>query len=130
MGVLLAKRRRRLVRRQAQAPRDQVTGAWAEVRDALVDHGSHVHPSTTRQETALLSGVAAATTVAVLADTAQYSVDPVSDSDALRAWSEVHGIVEELGKNQTRWQRIRSGLSVKSFGLSWASFTAWLGKRR
>ena len=84
----------------------------------------------TRQELAEFTALPAATTVAVLADTAQYSVDDVTESDVIRAWSEADGVVKELDANLTRWQKFRAKISVKSFGLSWARFTAWLPKRR
>ena len=130
LGVIVAKRRRRQARHSAADPRERVEGAWSEVRDALLDRGTDASASVTRQELAEMSSVPAATTVAVLADTAQYSVDNVSESDVTRAWSEADGVIRELGTNLTRWQKIKAVVSVKSFGLTWAGFTAWLTKRR
>lgn len=130
LGVVIAKRRRRAARHSAADPRDRVEGAWSEVRDALLDHGTAASASMTRQELAEFTALPAATTVAVLADTAQYSVDDVTESDVIRAWSEAAGVVKELDANLTRWQKFRAKISVKSFGLSWARFTAWLPKRR
>jgi hypothetical protein len=130
LGVIVAKRRRRAARRGAADPREQVEGAWNEIRDALIDHGTLAPQSATRQELAVLSEIPSASTVAVLADTAQYSTDPLSQAEVIRAWSEVEGVVKELDANLTRWQKIRARVSVKSFGLSWARFTAWLPKRR
>jgi hypothetical protein len=77
-----------------------------------------------------MTNLPAATVVAVLADTAQYSADVLSESEVSRAWAEADGVVKALGADLTRWQKIRSKISVKSFGLSWARFTAWLPKRR
>ena len=130
LGIIVAKRRRRAARRSAADPRERVEGAWSEVRDALLDHGASSSASMTRQELAEVTALPAASTVAVLADTAQYSVDEVTESDVIRAWSEAEGVVKDLGANLTRWQKIRAKISVKSFGLSWARFTAWLPKRR
>ncbi|MEG0161855.1 MAG: hypothetical protein RR714_06085, partial [Aurantimicrobium sp.] len=130
LGVVIAKRRRRAARHSAADPRERVEGAWSEVRDALLDHGTAASASMTRQELAEITALPAATTVAVLADTAQYSVDSVTESDVIRAWSEAAGVVKELDANLTRWQKFRAKISVKSFGLSWARFTAWLPKRR
>ena len=130
LGIVIAKRRRRAARHSAADPRDRVEGAWSEVRDALLDHGTAASASMTRQELAEITALPAATTVAVLADTAQYSVDDVTESDVIRAWSEADGVVKDLSANLTRWQKLRAKISVKSFGLSWARFTAWLPKRR
>jgi hypothetical protein len=130
LGVVVAKRRRRQARHSAADPRERVEGAWSEVRDALLDHGTDASASVTRQELAQMSSVPAATTVAVLADTAQYSVDNLGESDVARAWSEADGVIRELGDNLTRWQKIKALVSVKSFGLTWAGFTAWLTQRR
>mgnify|MGYP000137284768 FL=1 len=130
LGIVIAKRRRRAARHSSADPRDRVEGAWSEVRDALLDHGTAASASMTRQELAEFTALPAATTVAVLADTAQYSVDDVTESDVIRAWSEADGVVKDLGANLTRWQKFRAKISVKSFGLSWARFTAWLPKRR
>jgi hypothetical protein len=130
LGVIVAKRRRRKMRHSAANPRDRVEGAWNEIRDAALDHGTAAPASVTRQELAEMTAIPAATTVAVLADTAQYSQDTVTESEVIRAWSEADGVVRELGAHMTRWQRIKAMISVKSFGLSWARFTAWLPKRR
>ena len=130
LGVIVAKRRRRKMRHSAADPRDRVEGAWNEIRDAALDHGTAAPASVTRQELAEMTAIPAATTVAVLADTAQYSQDSVTESEVIRAWSEADGVVRELGAHLTRWQRIKAMISVKSFGLSWARFTAWLPKRR
>jgi transglutaminase-like putative cysteine protease len=130
LGVVVAKRRRRAARRSAADPRTQVEGAWAEVRDALIDHGTIAPDSFTRQELAATTSIPAATTIAVLADTAQYSTDPLSQAEVTRAWAEVDGVARELDVHLSRWQKIKARLSVKSFGLSWARFTAWLPKRR
>ena len=130
LGVIVAKRRRRAARRGAADPREQVEGAWDEIRDALIDHGTLAPQSATRQELAVLTEIPSASTVAVLADTAQYSTDPLSQAEVLRAWSEVEGVEKELDANLTPWQKIRARVSVKSFGLTWARFTAWLPKRR
>lgn len=130
LGVIVAKRRRRHARLSAANPRERVEGAWNEVRDALLDHGTAATASMTRQELAELSSLSAATGVAVIADTAQYSVDPLTDAEVIRAWSEADGVVREMGANLTRWQKFTAKISVKSFGLSWARFTAWLPKRR
>jgi hypothetical protein len=130
LGVIVAKRRRRKMRHSAADPRDRVEGAWNEIRDAALDHGTAAPSSVTRQELAEMTAIPAATTVAVLADTAQYSKDSVTESEVIRAWSEADGVVRELGAHMTRWQRIKAMISVKSFGLSWSRFTAWLPKRR
>ncbi|MEY4533361.1 MAG: hypothetical protein RI926_1130 [Actinomycetota bacterium] len=130
LGVIVAKRRRRTARQSAADPRDRVDGAWSEIRDALVDHGTRASQSNTRLEVAEMTNLPAATVVAVLADTAQYSADVLSESEVSRAWAEADGVVKALGADLTRWQKIRSKISVKSFGLSWARFTAWLPKRR
>lgn len=130
LGVIVAKRRRRQARLSAADPRDRVEGAWSEIRDALVDHGRSASLSNTRLEVAEMTKLPAATMVAVLADTAQYSTDAIDESEVVRAWSEAEAVVRDLGADLTRWQKIRARVSVKSFGLSWARLRAWLPKRR
>lgn len=130
LGVIVAKRRRRQARLSAADPRDRVEGAWSEIRDALVDHGRSASLSNTRLEVAVMTKLPAATAVAVLADTAQYSTDSIYESEVVRAWSEAEAVVRDLGADLTRWQKIRTRVSVKSFGLSWARLSAWLPKRR
>ena len=130
LTIVWAKRRRRHARHSAADPRARVEGAWSEIRDALVDHGTVASDSQTRLEVAAQTQIPAATTVAVLADTAQYSTDQISEAEVTKAWADVERVVTGLNTNLTRWQKFRAKISVKSFGLSWARFTAWLPKRR
>ncbi|WP_347754104.1 transglutaminase domain-containing protein [Agrococcus sp. ProA11] len=52
VGLVLAKVVRRRRRRNAEAPREQAEGAWAEVVDGLRDRGETLPPSGTRVEQA------------------------------------------------------------------------------
>ena len=130
LAIVWAKRRRRHARHSATDPRARVEGAWREIRDALVDHGTVASDSQTRLEVAALTQIPAATTVAVLADTAQYSTDQISDAEVTKAWADVDTVVTGLNTNLTRWQKILARISIKSFGLTWARLTDLLPKRR
>ena len=130
MAIVIAKRRRRAARLNATDPRERITGAWSEIHDALVDHGAAMTASNTRLEVAALTELPAATAVAVLADTAQYSSDTISEAEVTRAWVEAGEVITGLDVNLTRWQKIRARISVKSFGLTWARLTDLLPKRR
>ena len=130
LAIVWAKRRRRQVRHSAADPRARVEGAWSEIQDALVDHGTLTAQSSTRLEVAALTEIPSAIAVAVLADTAQYSIDPISEEEVTKAWSEVDSVVLGLNDNLSRWQKIKARISVKSFGLTWARLTDLLPKRR
>jgi hypothetical protein len=128
--ILFLKRRRRQQRHKAPSHQEQVIGAWDELRDVLVDNKRTAAASRTRPEIAQETGIAAASVLAVLADTAQYSNDDITEHDASQAWSDVEQVSRELSAQQTRWERFTALISLRSFNIPWSSLTKWLPKRR
>ena len=112
--ILGAKLKRRRDRRKAADATARIAGGWEEYVDAAVDHGLPRPGSRTRTEAALEYGNDA-TTLATLADEAVFGpVEPDEETSA-RFWALVDAERSLLGKETSRWSRLRASLSLRSF---------------
>lgn len=120
IAILVVKHRRRTRRLRSPDPRERIRGAWASATDAFVDAGLSIDTSATdgeiaaaarplvgasRREVRRLAGLSGAATFgdpeqpALLAD------------DAAQC---LHAIDTAMATSSTRWQRLRSRLSLRS----------------
>jgi transglutaminase-like putative cysteine protease len=113
--VVLAKARRRRLRRTAGTPLERIRGGWDEFADAVVDHGYDPPPAATRSEVAGVVGVLPAGVLAAVADRAVFAPDPSDAREADRVWDAVAELRATLDDGLTRRRRLRALVSVRSF---------------
>ncbi|UDF13692.1 transglutaminase-like domain-containing protein [Antiquaquibacter oligotrophicus] len=114
--IIVAKARRRRLRRRATLPADRVAGGWREFEDAVLDHGVSTAPSSTRSEVAGVTGVVGAQVLAAVADRATFSPDEPTAEDADVVWRAVDDLRGTLDSGLTRWQRLKARVSLRSLG--------------
>ena len=112
--ILGAKLKRRRDRRKAADATARIAGGWEEYVDAAVDHGLPRPGSRTRTEAALEYGNDA-TTLATLADEAVFGPVEPDEETSTRFWALVDAERSLLGKETSRWSRLRASLSLRSF---------------
>ncbi len=116
--VVLAKVRRRGLRRTRGTPRERIVNAWEEYEDAVLDHGIDPGPSATRSEIASLVGGTQPHVLAAIADRAAFAPEEPNDSDAATVWRAVRELRAALDAPLTRRARLRALISLRSLGLS------------
>jgi transglutaminase-like putative cysteine protease len=114
--VVAAKIRRRRRRRRARTALAQMSGAWSEFEDCVVDHGFDPPASATRSEIAALAGGARSGSLATVADRAVFSPDEPDVTQVDRLWRDVDDLTASLDAGLTRWQRTRARISLRSLG--------------
>lgn len=114
--IVIAKLRRRRLRRRAPSPLQRITGGWDEYEDAVIDRGFDPPPSATRTEVATAIGGRRTLVLASIADRAVFSPSVPDADDAENVWRSVRELVATLDDDRGRWQRIRSAISVRSLG--------------
>ena len=118
--VILAKARRRHLRRTRSTPLDRIRGGWREFSDAALDHGIDVPAGVTRSElAALVPGTEPRTVagaVAVAVDRAVFSPERPGSAAAEEVWSAVTALRRSLGTGSRRTQRLRALVSLRSLG--------------
>lgn len=122
---------RRLRRRRRDRRRAAVTGAWNEVRDAMVDRGYDLHPAATRREAAALADTPEIHALADRADRGVFDVVGFTTDDVAGYWSQVRAARRSLDAGATRSMRFRRVVTLKSarsLGRSWASWRRARGK--
>lgn len=114
--VLVAKWRRRRARRRAPTPLARIRGGWQEYADAVVDHGYETPAFATRREIAATVGGGKPAVLAAVTDRAVFSPREPSSEDADKVWRAVTELNAKLDADRTRWERIKSRISVRSLG--------------
>jgi hypothetical protein len=114
--VIVAKLRRRGLRRRAPTSIERIRGGWQEFEDAVVDHGLSPSASATRSEVAGIVGGVQAQVLAAVTDRAVFSPDEPAPSDADSVWRAVDELRTALDAGRTRWERIKATVSVRSLG--------------
>ncbi len=114
--ILIAKWRRKRLRRKAPDSLAKVVGGWDEFADAVVDFGYSPGPSPTRIEVAQAVGGSQPFVLAAFADRAVFSPGEPSAEDAVQVWRSVEDLRFLLGGGLTRWERIKALVSLKSLG--------------
>lgn len=123
--IAFLKRLRRKHRRTAAEPKERILGAWNEVVDTEIDAGIELPRGGTRLEVAHSQNRAreedarpehsGTIELAHLADRAVFSVEPVSEQAAERAWLLADEHRRELRSHQQWRKRLLSSLSLRSF---------------
>lgn len=122
--VIVAKVRRRRKRRGASHPLARLEGGWREVADSVADRGIVMPPLATRREQALVvtDAVGAQSpsgrdplALASLVDRAHFAPEEPSNEQADEAWLAIDALRGDLRTGQSRWQRLRALVSLRSF---------------
>jgi hypothetical protein len=116
LTVILAKLRRRRLRRRASNNLDRITGAWLEFEDSALDHGYRPAPSATRSEVAAVVGGARAAVLAAVTDRAVFAPSEPDSVEADRVWHAVNDLTASLDSAVSRWERIKASVSLASLG--------------
>ncbi|MDR0847632.1 MAG: transglutaminase-like domain-containing protein [Propionibacteriaceae bacterium] len=112
------KKRRSSTRQKENDILQRVAGGWQEVLDKAVDMGIVMPKSATRREASRILekrwGIGPLTPLAQEADRSCFgSVSPTTE-EADNYWKKVHQVSDQVSGKLSRWQRIKSRLSLRS----------------
>ena len=116
LAIVVAKVRRRMLRRRAPTAIQRISGGWQEFEDAVIDHGFDPPISPTRTEVAATVGGVQSLVLAAVADRAVFSPEEPRDDEADQVWRAVTDLRDSMKDGRTRWERIRSAISLRSLG--------------
>ncbi|MGW4927719.1 DUF3488 and transglutaminase-like domain-containing protein [Agromyces sp. NPDC004153] len=114
LAIIVAKVRRRRLRRRAPTPVERIEGGWQEFADTAVDFGYPIRQNATRAEQAATVGGLGPLVLASVVDRAVYAPDGPADGDDERVWDTVDELQERLGAPRTRRDRLRAAISLNS----------------
>jgi hypothetical protein len=112
--ILIAKSRRRKLRRRAPSALAQISGGWQEFEDSVLDHGIEPPRAATRSEVAQTVGGTRTAVLAAVTDRATFGPDDPDEGEALLVWRSVEELTTALDSGRTRWQRLRARISLRS----------------
>jgi hypothetical protein len=122
--ILIAKSRRRRLRRRAPSPLGQISGGWQEFEDSVLDHGLEPPRAATRIEVARTVGGTKTAVLAAVADRATFGPGDPDENEASLVWRSVDELTTALDAGRTRWQRLRARISLRSLrGQSGAGYS-------
>jgi hypothetical protein len=116
LAIVVAKLRRRMLRRRAPTAIQRISGGWQEFEDAVIDRGLEPPISPTRTEVASTVGGVQSLVLAAVADRAVFSPDQPRDEEADQVWRAVEDLRASMNDGRTRRQRIRAAISLRSLG--------------
>ncbi len=119
--LALAATIRRFFRRRADRRTVAVTGAWDEVRDALLDRGQDIEPAATRAEVAELADSPEVQDLADRADEGAFSANPLTSAQVDAYWADAKKIRHRLDTGISKRERLRTALSTRSLRRSLAA---------
>ncbi len=114
--ILVAKLRRRRLRRRGSDPTQRISGGWQEFEDAVIDHGLAPGPAATRSEIAAVAGGIQSQVLAAVADRAIFAPDSPDDAEADAVWRAVEDLEFQLDEGLSTWERVKARISLKSLG--------------
>ena len=114
LAIIVAKMRRRRLRRRAPTPVERIEGGWQEFADTAADYGYPIRPNATRGEQAATVGGLAPLVLASVVDRAVFAPDGPAEGDDERVWDTVDELQERLGAPRTRRERLRAAISLSS----------------
>lgn len=115
LTVLIAKARRRRARVGAPDVESRIVGGWDEYVDTALDHGKPAPTSETRVELARVYGTPRALVLATMADRAVFHAAEPAHELGDEFWAIVEAECRSMAAGQSRWQRIRTAVSLRSF---------------
>lgn len=116
LAIVVAKLRRRRLRRLAPTPVERIEGGWQEFADTAADYGYPIRPNATRAEQAATVGGLAPLVLASVVDRAVFAPDGPADGDDRLVWDAVDGLAERLSAPRSRRERFRAAISLASLG--------------
>ncbi|MET4781884.1 transglutaminase domain-containing protein [Glaciihabitans sp. UYNi722] len=116
IAIIIAKVRRRSLRKRAPTPIQRIRGGWQEFEDAALDHGYTPPESSTRSEVATTVGGIQPLVLAAVADRATFSPQPPDAAEADTVWRSVTDLRLSFREGRTRWERIKAAVSLRSLG--------------
>ncbi|WP_395243608.1 transglutaminaseTgpA domain-containing protein [Agromyces sp. MMS24-K17] len=114
-AIVLAKARRRRIRRTAPTAVERVEGAWSEFADVAADFGYPVRATATRAEQAAAVGGLLPLALAAAVDRAVYAPDRADGSDG-EIWDAVGRLHDGFAGERSRLGRLRASVSLRSLG--------------
>lgn len=114
LAIIVAKLRRRRVRRRAATPVERIEGGWQEFADTAADYGYPIRPNATRAEQAATVGGLAPLVLASVVDRAVFAPGGPAEGDDDRVWDSVDELQERLGAPRTRRERLLAAISLTS----------------
>lgn len=116
LAVVLAKYRRRRLRRRAPTPVERIEGGWQQFTDTASDYGYPVAAGATRGEQAATVGGLGPLVLAAVVDRAVYAPGGPVAGDDERVWEAVDELQARLAAPRSRRERLRAAISLASFG--------------
>lgn len=116
LAVVLAKYRRRRLRRRAATAVERVEGGWQEFTDTASDYGYPVAAAATRGEQAATVGGLGPLVLAAVVDRAVYAPGGPGAGDDERVWDAVDELKARLAAPRSWRERFRAAVSLASFG--------------
>lgn len=116
LAIIVAKLRRRRLRRLAPSAVERIEGGWQEFADTAADYGYAIRPTATRAEQAATVGGLAPLVLASVVDRAVFAPDGPSDGDDARVWSTVDELQDRLAAPRSRRERVLAAISLTSLG--------------
>jgi hypothetical protein len=114
LAIIVAKLRRRRVRRNAPTAAERIEGGWQEFADSAADFGYPIKATATRAEQAATVGGLAPLVLASVVDRATFAPGGPDHGDDLRVWDAVDELQERLGAPRSRRERLRAAVSLTS----------------
>lgn len=114
LAIIVAKLRRRRVRRRAATPVERIEGGWQEFADTAADYGYPIRSNATRAEQAATVGGLAPLVLASVVDRAVFAPGGPAEGDDDRVWDSVDELQQRLGAPRTRRERLLAAISLTS----------------
>lgn len=116
LAVVVAKSRRRRLRRRARTPVERIEGGWQEFTDTAADFGYPIAAGATRAEQAATVGGLGPLVLAAVVDRAVYAPGGPGDGDDEHVWEAVDQLHRRLAEPRSWRERLRAAISLASFG--------------
>lgn len=116
LAIIVAKLRRRRLRRRASTPVERIEGGWDEFADIASDYGYPISPTATRAEQAATVGGLGPLVLASVVDRAVFAPNGPGDDDDHRVWQTVDELAQRLSESRSTRDRLRAAVSLSSLG--------------
>ena len=114
LAIVVAKLRRRRLRRKAPTAVERIEGGWLEFADVAADYGYPIRKNATRAEQAATVGGLAPLVLAAVVDRAVFAPDEPTDGDDELVWERVDELADRLAAPRTRRERLVAAISLSS----------------